>query len=1278
MRILMGVLLLLCATLQLSANSELSRPLLRHLAAPRKAIDLGGEWEFLVQKADAPIMANSIWTKTTLPESRFTDSGYSTWYRRNVTLPVEFAEKRLRLFFEQVSDGCEVYVNGRKVHENATVLPFEADVTGFLQPGENEVLLKLTNIFNNTEVRPTTPAWALKNMHGAFAPIHLEVSDPVRIKDLRVETQVAPQKVWSAGVVLRNDSTTTRRVTLTAAIAGEWSITAAPVDIPAGEEMTVPLRHEWPEVTLWSPATPKLYYLDLSLAENDKIIDAYRQRFGFREIKIEGSRITLNGFPFILRRDSTMEDGYKNQHDMQEVMLLRISRGVIGMRQEFSQLYRRADLADEVGQLLVTIPPSNGAASQKTPEYWHNMEEFLTRATRIFRHHPSIIGWGISCEFGSVYGADGKEADVVPKQLRLVKAILTEDPTRPWSAYGEIELGIPSRGPGAAPIRSLHYPVSPNGYGEGLPEIAYWLPNGRSSWQGKATPGKPVSISEDFYHGMTDQYFGMTRWGGDAIYTSDGYYKAWFDAIRMFAEGYYYAGISAWNPWYCYTRVKDNPLFRHGQPMPDFLIALREAFPNLQSGGEEKRRVFVYNQMFDAYDCELIRVDIFRGKPFRRDSQRLTLTAGMKFETEMTLKAPLVEQPEAYTVKYILRTDSKILIERSFDFLVFPRIRPDIPENCALLAGSDSVLAGFRFDKGRFENAEEAVGASPGLLIVDAILSMQDGVTLNRFVENGGRILFIEASESSWTPLTLQFRRNHSFVWRRSDSCLPKVTENMLRAWRPDTILSHSSYSKDGKTDMSVILDVGGPKGVDEALLLRLYRGRGAWLLCQLPVLSRLEVEPSAGFMFQQILAEAAKPIPVKMRKLTLVPGENNYRELFERESFVFAKTIEQEDILWVDGSHPISLEEQKRLLAHAQNGGIVFLAEVTDRNSAFLEQLGLSLVPSDAEWIHRIGNEGLLEGLSNDYLFYSSVPMSDYFRWEMLKRWKPKMEHPLLTGALTLREGSRARITTSPGALATVPVGKGTITVSTLRFTRSIESYPEKTVFALRTLLLNSGALTAPPPSDFDQREIPLRNHCNRGLWDDPKYSNTTAWFGNGNDMRYFPVNLCGWSPLANAPCPVATFPSEMLNFGGVKFRVVNPASNRGNACLVIAPRESVTIPIDSPANGFWFLGAMESTLPTGTPVLEFHAGNGGTEMQLFNAGEHLNIYRWNGACFKGRIAWSGYTQKDPNGALYCWYQRHPEEKEQFYSFITLKNISSVNVAMVAITARENKENPQ
>ena len=85
------------------------------------------------------------------------------------------------------------------------------------------------------------------------------------------------------------------------------------------------------------------------------------------------------------------------------------------------------------------------------------------------------------------------------------------------------DLGYPVRSKvGPAPVRSFHYPVPPNSSGKELPKIAYWYPDGKNAaWQRFNRKDKPLMISEDLFHGVTDQHLGMAKFAGDTTFSLD-------------------------------------------------------------------------------------------------------------------------------------------------------------------------------------------------------------------------------------------------------------------------------------------------------------------------------------------------------------------------------------------------------------------------------------------------------------------------------------------------------------------------------------------------------------------------------------------------------------------------------------------------------------------------------------------------------------------------------------------------------------------------------------
>ena len=64
------------------------------------------------------------------------------WLRRQVTVPSDWSGRSVAVRFEAVAGECVVLVNGKKVAENFELfLPFEADVTDVVKPGETFELL---------------------------------------------------------------------------------------------------------------------------------------------------------------------------------------------------------------------------------------------------------------------------------------------------------------------------------------------------------------------------------------------------------------------------------------------------------------------------------------------------------------------------------------------------------------------------------------------------------------------------------------------------------------------------------------------------------------------------------------------------------------------------------------------------------------------------------------------------------------------------------------------------------------------------------------------------------------------------------------------------------------------------------------------------------------------------------------------------------------------------------------------------------------------------------
>ncbi len=1223
-------------------RSELARAL-----APREAVDLVGEWETRrIPRAPEKGAALADWVTVRVPHVYDLRSNWRDicQYRRKATLP-SVRGRRVSLHVGVFNSDAEISINGKVVAKSVYPIPAVYDVTEAIRDGENDFALsfRLGQEDGMAGIVPRHAVWAVWEHVGLSAPIWLEYHDAVSVNDVAIDTKVTPEKVFTAKVEVTNATDAAQKVVVRGWLrpvkngGASLECAAQTVTIPARGSTQVAVSQPWADAQLWSPDTPNLSYFDVVVEAKGRRLDALRSRFGFREITLVNDEIRLNGTPLFLRHDSC--GGWTREDTPEEIIRRYKSRGINSMRTDTRHFAMLGDAADEMGFLFLLNGVSEGKARDCKPGYWANKKEADRLLAKAYMNRPSVVVWYLGCEFGSVYGIEG-----TPNWKELVAGVqdvganmAKVDPTRPWLFSGDIECGAPFRGPGPMPLRSFHYPFGPGDDVNCLPEMAYWYAKGRISWQGVSTKNKPLLIDEDFYHGLNDNFLCATKWAGDSIFTEDGWLRAWFNCVRMFADGYYEAGLSGWEIWVSATAKPRNRLFElMGENLtPDYLIALRETFPNWRSGTQETRTLKVFSRTFVDRPSTLRRRIYLDGKLVEETTRDFVLSAGRFWKAEEKISVPQVPRPTAFDIVYELVSEGQTLAKRRYEGSAFPMEEIRFPAGAVLLAETNSPL--IAAGAPCVPTVKEAIAAGRPIVVARS-LSVKEGLALKRHVVAGGRVMLLDLDNKSWAPAQLVFNRHQSFVWRRAEGALSGLEERMLRVWRPDTELGDSGYVKDGANAYETLLDSGHANGLDGLQVGRLYMGKGHWFLAQLPVMSRLEVEPAAVFTLNAMLDEFMRGV-----KITKAFRPNDW------------------------GKSVIELDE----------AGLRYL----ESRGTSLEALGLTIEPltNALEWVTRTANAGLMRGISNDDLFLSLEKPSDT-NWGLFGS-RPKAKRQIAHGILVAKPESSAKIYTTPGVVAEVTVAGRRVAVTTLKLRELLSSYPRKTGFLIHTLALNLGVNTARIPSDSLLEPQRLEKVMNRRLWKDPKYAGDKAWFENGNDMRYFPVNLCGWSLDSNNKCPVQDFPRDPVNLAGLPFRLPFDTRTLKSGCIVIEPGETVTIPSwTRDVTGLHFLGAGDVSRSGGKGgVLEVaygyrqpqedRAAKATAKHAVFRFGDHFGCYRWPGGVKTGKVAWSGYCQLDRNAALYTWYLKSEASPDDVLSFIDLTNTGDAPVALVGLT---------
>ena len=203
-------------------------------------------------------------------------------------------KRRTLLYFGAVNYDAHVYVNGHHVgHHVGGFTPFNFDVTDQLKDGENFVIVKVDNKRHAEDVPTQIFDWW--NYGGITRDVLLVDVPETYVENYSLQLLSLEGRRLGFTVKL-NKAEAGRRVTLSIPelkIKKELTTTA-------DGTATVFMKAK---PVLWSPATPKLYKVDITM-DGETISD----EIGFRKIETRGKQILLNGEPIYLKGISIHEE----------------------------------------------------------------------------------------------------------------------------------------------------------------------------------------------------------------------------------------------------------------------------------------------------------------------------------------------------------------------------------------------------------------------------------------------------------------------------------------------------------------------------------------------------------------------------------------------------------------------------------------------------------------------------------------------------------------------------------------------------------------------------------------------------------------------------------------------------------------------------------------------------------------------------------------------------------------------------------------------------------
>ena len=367
-----------------------------------------------------------------------------SWWWRSFDAPAIPSGKRLVLTFRGARLRAEVYVNGKLCGYSIFAnLPFEADITAAVKPGEkNQLAVRITNAGGNFDwpesggVINGLKLNAGRGFGGLDADIRMRVRDQVEVSDLAVlnkpelRTVSVLVEVKSVGAAYQGPVT----LNITRNGSSCWNGTVD-VNVPAGGIGTARTEVSVKDAEFWTLENPALYTASAILP---KFSDSGKQTdFGFRWFTAEGigtsaPKLTFNGKRMVLRSaiswgfwgsngifpDQALAEKEVNAAKALGLNCLNfhrdIGRAVMMDTQDRMGLLRYEEPGTALGEMSAHNPPGNNPPTEvavkgpvdtsgkggETPTSWEERygTEKIKRMIKRDRSHPCLIIYSLSNE----------------------------------------------------------------------------------------------------------------------------------------------------------------------------------------------------------------------------------------------------------------------------------------------------------------------------------------------------------------------------------------------------------------------------------------------------------------------------------------------------------------------------------------------------------------------------------------------------------------------------------------------------------------------------------------------------------------------------------------------------------------------------------------------------------------------------------------------------------------------------------------------------------------
>jgi beta-galactosidase len=333
-------------------------------------------------------------------------------YTKNLTVPEEYAGKRVLVEFDGSYMNTTVVLNGHTVtRHHYGYTPFHADLTPFLKIGQPNRLSVTVNNAAQPNARWYTGSGLYRHVDLLCAP----------------QTHIAPWGIYAhtshivdgtafviVETTVENHAADTANlwvdIQITKESNGAQSGTGrVKVHIPAGQKAVAQVKIAVEKADLWDIDAPHLYQITTQLSDKEAVLDSESTLFGIRTISVDTKNgFMLNGRTLKLKGGCVHHDngilGAASFKDSEyRKMKIHKDNGYNAIRFAHNPMSRdMLEACDRLGLLVINEAFDVWTMEKNTHDYSQYFEEDWKKDLDAFilrdRNHPSVIMWSTGNE----------------------------------------------------------------------------------------------------------------------------------------------------------------------------------------------------------------------------------------------------------------------------------------------------------------------------------------------------------------------------------------------------------------------------------------------------------------------------------------------------------------------------------------------------------------------------------------------------------------------------------------------------------------------------------------------------------------------------------------------------------------------------------------------------------------------------------------------------------------------------------------------------------------